>query len=201
MNGPTILLLSRSARRRSLLRAAGYRVRTAPGGAEPRPRPGEDPRRYAARAARAKWRPCPGLAPDALRLSADTVVAADDRILGKPADPEEAAAMLRLLAGRTHRVYTAVVLGTADGRWLSETAMAVVRLDPLPEPLLHRLAAVGAGYAGAYAIQAEAREVAHLETGDLDTVIGLPMRLLERLRARLESSPEPPNTLADRPER
>jgi septum formation protein len=78
------------------------------------PRPGEAPADYARRLAAEKAAaPCRH-APGRLVLAADTVVALGDEILGKPADPADAARMLRRLSGRSHEVHTAVA-ASRDG--------------------------------------------------------------------------------------
>lgn len=56
-----------------------------------------------------------GAAPEALVIAADTVVAVDGRVLGKPADPEDAVRMLTALSGREHTVYTGVTIRPGRG--------------------------------------------------------------------------------------
>ena len=114
--------------------------------------------------------------PDAVVLAADTVVALGRRVLGKPADAAEAAAFLRLLSGRRHRVVTAVALCRGERRWVRavETAVRFKRLDA------SEIAAYLAGdewrdKAGAYAIQGRAAGFIPWVGGSYSNVVGLPL--------------------------
>lgn len=124
-------------------------------------------------------------------LCADTTVALGRRILGKPRDDGEAAAMLRALSGRTHRVLTAVAL-SAGARSLLATSVSRVRFAVLSETTIRRYVASGEpqGKAGAYAIQGRiAAWIEHIE-GSHSGIMGLPLHettlLLSRARVRLE---------------
>jgi septum formation protein len=109
-------------------------------------------------------------------LAADTVVAAGRRILGKPADPAEAAAFLRLLSGRRHRVVTAVALA-CDGRITCRAVETVVRFRRLSEADVASYLASGEwrGKAGGYAIQGRAAGFAPWIAGSYSGVVGLPL--------------------------
>lgn len=200
MNEARLVLASGSPRRADLLRAAGYTFEIRPSGIAEPPYRGGDPALYAESLARSKAAAAASEAPgfggpdrwppigdamsgdDEIILAADTVVVLDGEVLGKPRDPDDAAAMLRRLSGRTHRVITAVA--TNHGgilHWAHATAEVTFR-DLTPGEIAHY---AGSGEpldkAGAYAIQgAAAQFVAHLE-GDRDTVIGLPLPLVHRL--------------------
>jgi len=122
--------------------------------------------------------------PEAIVLGSDTVIELDHDMLGKPADLAEARAMLRRLAGRDHRVLTAVALvcpaRTID---LVTLSTAVVRMKPFDERVHERYLATGEsfGKAGAYSIQGEGGELIDSIDGDFPTVVGLPLRLVARL--------------------
>src|SRR5579884_555434 len=103
MTVPRLVLASASPRRRLLLGLLGTPFLTAPSDVPEEPRPGEPAFELAVRLAAAKVL-ASGAPPDRVVLAADTVVALDGRLFGKPADPAEAAAMLRALRGREHRV-------------------------------------------------------------------------------------------------
>lgn len=129
--------------------------------------------------------------PAAPILCADTTVALGRRILGKPTDDEDAAAMLRALSGRSHRVMTAVAVSTGR-RTLLETSLSRVRFAELSEASIKRYVASGEprGKAGAYAIQGRiAAWIAHID-GSHSGIMGLPLHetttLLARARVRLE---------------
>ena len=117
-------------------------------------------------------------------LCADTTVALGRRILGKPADAAEAAAMLRVLSGRTHRVLSAVaVWGGRRTRLALSTSH--VRFAPLAEATIAAYVASGEpkGKAGAYAVQGRiAAWIEHIE-GSYSGVMGLPLFETRRLLA------------------
>ncbi len=114
--------------------------------------------------------------PAAPVLCADTTVALGRRILGKPADAAEARATLQALAGRSHRVLTAVAVH--DGRRVRQAlSTSRVRFAALPPAVVDAYIASGDcfGKAGAYAIQsALAGWVAHID-GSYSGIMGLPL--------------------------
>ncbi len=139
-----------------------------PGRAEP-------PRDYARRMSSEKAQAIAAVHEGAI-LAADTVVAAGRRILGKPADAGEAAAFLRVLSGRRHRVMTSVTLlhrGQARDR-LVET---VVRFRPLTAAEIDGYVATGDwhGKAGGYGIQGPAAAFVPWLQGSFTAVVGLPL--------------------------
>lgn len=194
-----VYLASRSPRRRELLSQIGVRFhlllfRARPG--EPaevdeKPLAGEAPDTYVVRLARAKaeagWRRMlqRNLPPGPV-LAADTTVAVEGRIYGKPTSRDDAAAMLRVFSGRTHEVLTAVALKHHD--WLeSVLSRSEVRFKAMSEEEIAHYVASGEcdDKAGAYAIQGRAaRYVAELR-GSYSGVMGLPLfetgQLLDKL--------------------
>src|SRR5262245_49139386 len=108
-----IVLASASPRRKELLRDLGLRFRVVAPRVDESRQPREAPRAYVARIALSKHRVVAARFPRAVVVAADTTVVVGSRILGKPGNRPEARAMLRALAGRTHDVLTAVVVGTA----------------------------------------------------------------------------------------
>jgi len=199
---PRVYLASRSARRRELLKQIGigfevilFRDQQGRGpDIDETPHPGEKPEDYVLRVCREKadfgWNRLlqRGL-PRLPVLSADTTVCIDDTILGKPSDREQAAAMLRSLAGREHRVLTAVAVRLAD--WFD---MAVnetfVRFRDLDEREITDYADSGEPLdkAGAYAIQGRAAVFITEIRGSYSGVVGLPLcetaQLLRKLMRR-----------------
>jgi len=102
---PDLVLASASPRRASILRDLGLRFSTVPAELDESVRGTERPRAYVERVAAAKARRVAACYPEAAVLGADTAVTLDEQILGKPVDAVAAERMLRLLSGRTHRVY------------------------------------------------------------------------------------------------
>ena len=125
---------------------------------------------------------------------ADTTVVIDNQILAKPADVADAARMLRLLSGRTHRVITGVAVVTAQHTEVAAEVTAV-RFLTLSEEEIAAYIATGEPMdkAGAYAIQGRAaRWIPRIE-GDYFNVVGLPLALVSTL---LESVRMNPNRLS-----
>lgn len=124
------------------------------------------------------------LAPEAIVLGSDTVIELDRHVLGKPADLAEARAMLRRLAGRDHRVLTAVALVcSASAMDVVALSAAIVRMKPFDERMHERYLGTGEslGKAGAYSIQGAGGDLIDSIAGDFPTVVGLPLRLVARL--------------------
>lgn len=121
-----------------------------------------------------------------LVIGADTVVAIDEHILGKPADKADAARMLRLLSSRTHQVYTGVcVIEVRDGKRTErrEVERTDVRFRELTAPIIDRYVATGEPLdkAGAYAIQGYGSVLVRSIEGCFFNVVGLPVYRLSRV--------------------
>jgi septum formation protein len=182
-----LILASASPRRAELLHASGFSFVVTPADVDETPEPGELPEPYAIRVARAKADVVTSQTrrAEAVILAADTAVAVDDAILGKPADREDAARMLKLLSGRTHLVHTAVVVR----RQMAEQSQVVttrVRFLALTPAEIDWYVASGEpeGKAGAYAIQGlGARFVDRIE-GSWSNVVGLPIATVYQLLER-----------------
>ena len=125
--------------------------------------------------------------PDAVVLGSDTEVVLDGRVFGKPADAEDARAMLRTLAGRTHQVMTAVAL-VAAGLEQGVLVVSEVTFAAIDEDRIAAYVASGEPMdkAGAYAIQGGAeRYIRHL-AGSYSGVMGLPLQQTEQLLQTFE---------------
>lgn len=177
-----IVLASASPRRQELLRNAGIEFGVQPSDIPEVPHPGEVPRQFAERMAREKAQAVRSEQSQGLILAADTVVAVDSEILGKPIDSNDAVRMLRLLSGRTHEVITAVCLasnGVEDVR----SELTRVHFESMTETEIADYVASGEPMdkAGAYAIQGQAsRWISKIE-GDYYNVVGLPVDLVWRM--------------------
>jgi septum formation protein len=193
-----LVLASASPRRRELLREAGVAFETAPVDVDEDLAQFETPHAAALELARRKARAClarrraPALE---LVLGADTVVALPEgarwRLLGKPADPDEARSMLGALAGTRHAVVTGVcVLRGRDGAEAADAATTWVRMRALTAAEIEAYAVSGEwrDKAGGYAIQETAdRFVTELTGAGFDNVVGLPVALaLELVRGLAE---------------
>lgn len=130
-----------------------------------------------------------------LVIGADTVVAVDGHILGKPVSPEEAADMLRTLSGRTHEVYTGVTLlyCGSPGQVARKTfhERTEVAFYPMSEAEIAAYVSTGdcMDKAGAYGIQGFCARYIREIRGDYNNVVGLPIgRLYQEAREWLEES-------------
>ncbi len=124
--------------------------------------------------------------PDDVVIGADTVVALDGAILGKPADAADARRMLRALSGRTHSVFTGIT-AIRNGKTRSHIERTEVRFRPLSDAEIDRYIATGEPMdkAGAYGAQGWASLfVEHLD-GDFFNVMGLPLCALGKLLKQL----------------
>jgi MAF protein len=125
-----------------------------------------------------------------LVLSADTVVVLDGQILGKPEDPQENKRFLRRLSGREHEVITAVCLVEVDCgkpvRFDVDHDQARIWFRSLSEQEIDTYASGGEGLdkAGGYGIQGSAGDFVERLEGQFDTVMGLPIELVERMIKR-----------------
>ncbi len=200
----SIYLASRSPRRRELLGHIGVKFhlllfRDRPGAApdvDEEPLEGEAPRDYVMRVARAKaeagWRRMlERNLPRHPVLAADTSVALEGRIFGKPADRAEAAAMLAALSGKRHEVLTAVVVQYEDDVETALSASDVQFRELAPEEIRDYVATGECDdKAGAYAIQGRAALFVAEIRGSQSGIVGLPLyetaQLLQRLGARRE---------------
>lgn len=106
-----LILASASPRRRELLAQIGVPCQILPVDIDETPYPDENPAAYVERLALAKAQAClAGVDDEVAVLGSDTTVVLDDRVLGKPADEQDALATLMQLSGRVHQVVTAVAV-------------------------------------------------------------------------------------------
>ena len=189
---PVLYLASQSPRRRQLLEQWGVACtlllpdETEDAESLEIAREGEVPRRYVQRVTRLKLlaalsRMRARALPLAPVLCADTTVALDNTILGKPDSPENAHAMLMRLSGRTHRVFTAVAVGVFQNSELKpiiHQALSVsnVTFSELSVEAVARYVASGEpmGKAGAYGIQGHAALWTSRIDGSYTGIMGLP---------------------------
>lgn len=188
-----LILASASPRRRELLEQIGLTFSIETADIDETPQLAEDPIAYVKRLAEHKAAAVfarHASQHDRSRLivlGADTTVVADNQILGKPENDADAARMLRLLSGRTHRVITGVALITATGPPLVAAEITEVEFAPLTESQLAAYIATGepTGKAGAYGIQGRAAKFIPRISGDYFNVVGLPLARVTAMLADL----------------
>jgi len=176
------VLASASPRRRELLRNAGFDFEVQPSHIIEEVQPGESSEEFVRRAAHEKAMhvaaSCP---PDCLVLGADTVVVIEGEMLGKPSGPQDAARMLRLLSGRTHRVHTGICLVRAPGGIEALThETTLVSFRELDEEEIRSYVESGEPLdkAGAYAVQGLGCKFVTRISGCYFNVVGLPVSLV-----------------------
>ena len=180
----SIILASNSPRRRELLAQIGIRdFQILSPDVDEAVESGLSPARMVEALSLRKARAAAGRAgAEDLIIAADTVVALDGRVLGKPRDQEEAFAMLSALSGREHRVYTGVtVLG--GGRAATEHEETAVAFRALSPEEIRDYIATGEPMdkAGAYGIQGVGALLVQGIRGDYCNVVGLPLFRLGRM--------------------
>ncbi len=177
-----LILASASPRRADLLAAAGFTFDVIPVEIDERVQGDEAPDRYVSRLALAKARDVARRIPGTAVLGADTAVVADNRILGKPADADDARNMLRMLSGRDHEVLTGVAL-CMDEREACEVACTRVRFLHLSPAEIDWYVASGEPFdkAGGYAVQGLASRFVENIDGSYSNVVGLPVATVYRL--------------------
>ncbi len=175
-----LILASQSPRRRELLAREGVEFRIEVRDTEELHDATLPPEVLCARNAAAKAETVAAEFPQDTVIGADTLVFIDGEPLGKPADEGEAAAMLARLQGRSHSVCTAVAVILPGGERRDFVETTEVRFRPLDAAAIRRYldAVYVLDKAGAYAIQEHGEMIIEGIDGDLDNVIGLPVKRL-----------------------
>jgi septum formation protein len=179
------ILASASPRRAEILRNAGFSFEVYPTDIDESRQFGEEPAAFVVRLAREKAAAAAQQVDGgALVLGGDTIVVANELVMGKPRDAHEAAAMLRDLSGRGHRVLTGIaLLRLPDRKMLTAVEETRVFFAPLTEKDVNDYVATEEpfGKAGAYAIQGYCRRfIARIE-GDYWNVVGLPLSRFQKM--------------------
>jgi len=180
------ILASASPRRRQWLEALQIPFEVWAPEVDETPLDGEEPGAMVARLARAKAEIVAVVNRGRWVIAADTTVAVDHHLLGKPADPEDAARMLMLIQGRAHQVHTGLCLRKDDQvHTLVDTAD--VHLRPVSQAQARWYAGTGEPMdkAGAYAAQGIAALFIERIEGSFATVMGFPVERFGELARRL----------------
>lgn len=171
-----LVLASASPRRQDLLNNLGVQFRIAAADIDETPEQAEPPWELVTRLARAKAAHVQKTAPGAAILAADTVVAVEDEVFGKPRHQEHAMQMWEKLSGRSHQVLTSVCLLYADG--VESTTLATdVTFAAVSEEQMREYWQSGEPQdkAGGYAIQGLASAWVTEIQGSFSNVVGLPL--------------------------
>jgi septum formation protein len=203
-----LILASASSARARLLREMGIPFRVVVSGVDETDIPGEVPDAKASRLARAKAEAVAARVRSGIVLGADSLVVLTREgsrpdpqpvILGKPRDATDAEAMLRLQMGRITDVITAVcLLDASSGRRLEGVDRSSVRLNPMLDKEIKEYASSPRVLtsAGGYLIEDEHDPYVTLTSGELGTVLGLPLGLTKRLLKEMGAPPTPNDTAA-----
>lgn len=181
---PKLILASGSPRRAEILNSVGWDFTKAVPDVDESEREGEPPEDYVKRLAleKAEVVTGKGVDPDRIVLAADTTVVIHHRIIGKPADLDDARRMIRMLSGHWHEVLTgvAVMQNGASRVGMQRTRVKFATMTPEEIDFL-----VEKGdpldKAGAYAVQAQAALFIEGIEGDYWNVVGLPVNLVYEL--------------------
>ena len=179
---PFLYLASASPRRKEILKRMGIRFRQIPSSYREKPMPGMPPSKLVLEHARGKALKAVGVGKGFV-LAADTIVYCQGCVFGKPRNLQEAQQMLSGLAGRSHDVYTGVVLRNVETGTMKmafeKTRVKIKRLDS--NEILNYLRRVNPlDKAGAYAIQMRPKIVEKIR-GSYSNVMGLPVEKVRNL--------------------
>ena len=176
-----IILASASPRRRELMKLAGYDFEVICADIVEIVSENATPQEAVMSLALQKAQAVAAEHKEAVVIGSDTVVALDGKILGKPHSEQEACEMLRLLSGKTHKVFTgvAIVCGDKVKNFFDET---VVEFYSLGDEEIKKYVATGEPMdkAGAYGIQGKGSVLVKKINGDFFNVMGLPIAKLYR---------------------
>ena len=180
-----IILASQSPRRRELLERMGIsQFDVIPAKGEERSDPNLTPEQLVEELSRQKAAEIAADHPDALIIAADTVVAVDGSVLGKPHSREDAQDMLKRLSVREHTVYSGLTV-CWQGRSVTQHEATAVRFRPLSQVDIANYVSTGEPMdkAGSYGIQGYGCPLVEGITGDYYNVMGLPVCRLSAILA------------------
>jgi septum formation protein len=182
-----LILASSSPRRQELLDAVGWPYEAIVVGIDESVKPNEDPAEYVQRLARSKAEAVASRLQSGLVLGADTTVVIEKEILGQPTDDHDARRMLQLLKGKWHEVLTGVAVVRVGGASRVDYETTRVRFAEMTDEEIDWYVATGEarGKAGAYGIQGAAGLFIEEIRGDYFNIVGLPIRLVYELTAKV----------------
>jgi len=181
-----IILASQSPRRKQLLEQIGLKFEIDPGNYEEDMTLKMEPNKLAEFLSLGKAKDVAGRHKDSIIISADTIVAVDNEVFGKPKTPEKAKYMLRKLSDRPHSVITGfTIIDTKTNKQISKSIETKVYFKNLSEQEIDSYIATGEPLdkGGGYAIQGKAALFVEKIEGDYFNIVGLPiLALAEELR-------------------
>jgi len=182
-----LVLASSSPRRKELLDAAGWPYEAIVAGIDESLKPNEAPAVYVQRLARSKAEAVAARLQSGLVLGADTTVVVENQLLAQPVDDDDARRMLNLLKGKWHEVLTGVAVVRVGGETTVAYETTRVRFAEMTAEEIDWYVATGEarGKAGAYGIQGAAGLFIEEIQGDYFNIVGLPIRLVYELTAKV----------------
>jgi len=182
-----LILASSSPRRQEFLSQLGLDYRVMPAIIDETPTPGESPECFARRMAATKAEQIATVFPESCVIGADTVVALDGSIFGKPRDRHEALTTLKILQGQTHQVITGFAVYMQQ-RSIEEvkTITTLVTFDTFSDDILQSYidSEEPMDKAGAYGIQGKGTFLIQAITGSYSNVVGLPVNAIVQVLLR-----------------
>lgn len=187
-NSQSIILASQSPRRLELLSKTSIPFEVIPSCIEEMPPMDERPNTYAVRTAFEKATAVAEEHPNSIVIGADTVVAVEDRILGKPKSPQDAQLMLGMLSGKWHEVWTGIsVIHMAMDITENRAVRSDVHFKELTLDEIEAYIETGEPMdkAGSYGIQGKAKRFVKEIKGSYENIVGLPVfelcKILDKL--------------------
>lgn len=179
-----LILASKSPRREKILSDAGIKFIVKPSNVNEEIGLELAPEKLAVELAWMKAKHIANLYPNEIVIGADTIVAIDEKSLGKPKDEKDAYQILKLLSNRTHTVFTGVAIVKGD-KVRCFVSHAIVTMRNLTDTKIKEYIKTKEPMdkAGAYGIQGEGGKLIKSYKGDFFTIMGLPLKkLLEELK-------------------
>jgi septum formation protein len=180
-----LILASKSPRRKAILEENGYEITIDPSMIDEDAREIADPGKRVMEIARRKAMAVAGRHRDSIVIAADTFVWFDGREIGQQKTEEEAYRTMRMLLGRTHKVYTGLcVINTSTGKLLQDSDCSEVTLKHVSEDVLQQYIASGKyrGKAGAYCItDPEFESFVGRVKGSWNNILGLPVEKARKM--------------------
>lgn len=186
-----LLLASSSPRRSELLKQAGYEFTVEPADVNENFLHGTPPMQIVEQLSARKAQAVAKQHPEAVVLGADTIVVLKGRILGKPKDAEAAKAMLKLLSGNVHQVYTGYTV-ISGKKLVCGHECTSVEFYPLSQAEIDSYTATEEPLdkAGAYGIQGRGALFVKRINGDYYNIVGLPIAKIHRILSGLKEKSE-----------